>query len=40
VLLSVTDADVNVWPVSPVMFAPADAFVVVAQFFSRCSQPF
>src|SRR3954469_3377750 len=40
VLLSVNDADVNVWPVSPVMFAPADAFVVVAQFFSRCSQPF
>src|SRR4051794_29568706 len=40
VLLSVNDADVNVWPVSPVMSAPADAFVVVAQFFSRCSQPF
>jgi hypothetical protein len=40
VLLSVNDADVNGWPVSPVMFAPADAFVVVAQFFSRCSQPF
>jgi hypothetical protein len=36
--LSVNDADSNV-PVTPVMSAPAAAFVVVAQFFSRWSQP-
>src|SRR5947208_14563317 len=39
VLASVNDAEVNVCPSSPVMSAPAAAFVDVAQFFSRWSTP-
>jgi hypothetical protein len=38
-LASVNDADENVWPSRPVIDAPADAFVAVEQFFSRCSTP-
>ena len=30
------DADWNVWPLTPVISAPAAAFVAVGQFFSRC----
>src|SRR5579864_3228674 len=38
-LASVNDADENVWPSRPVIDAPADALVVVGQFFSRCRTP-
>jgi hypothetical protein len=38
-LARVNDPDENVWPSSPVIDAPADAFVAVAQFFSRWSTP-
>ena len=38
-LASVNEAEVNVWPSAPVMSAPAAAFTVVAQFFSRWSVP-
>src|SRR3954447_6021723 len=38
-LASVNDADVNVWPVNPVMSAPAAASAVVGHFFSRWSTP-
>src|SRR3954451_2684390 len=38
-LASVNDADWNVWPVRPVMSAPAAAFVGVGQFLARCSTP-
>src|SRR5438128_2769914 len=37
---SVNEAEVKVWPSSPVMSAPAAAFVDVAQFFSRWRTPF
>jgi hypothetical protein len=37
VLASVNEADWNVWPLRPVMSAPAAAFVDVGQFFSRCN---
>jgi hypothetical protein len=37
VLARVNDADWNVWPLTPVMSAPAAAFVAVGQFFSRCN---
>src|SRR5439155_10740514 len=39
VLASVNDADVNGWPVRPVMSPKALAFVAVGQFFSRWSTP-
>src|SRR5665213_2503384 len=39
VFARVKDALENVCPSAPVMLAPADAFVVVAQFFTRCSTP-
>jgi hypothetical protein len=32
----VNDDDWNVWPETPVISAPAAAFVAVGQFFSRC----
>src|ERR1700680_3434868 len=38
-LASVNDADVKDWPPSPVISAPADAFVVVAQFLARWRTP-
>src|SRR5262249_24422717 len=37
---SVNEADANACPLRPVMVAPADALVVVAQFFARWSTPF
>src|SRR5690348_16300705 len=38
-LASVNDADWKVWPLSPVMSAPAAAFVAVGQFFARWRTP-
>jgi hypothetical protein len=38
-LASVNEADVNVCPSSPVISAPAAAFVDVGQVFSRCRTP-
>lgn len=38
-LASVKVALVNAWPSSPVMSAPAAAFVLSTQFFSRWSTP-
>ena len=38
-LASVNEADANVWPVNPVMSAPAAALVAVGQFLARCSTP-
>src|SRR5262249_29058447 len=40
VLASVNDADSSGWLVRPVMLAPAEAVVAVAQLFSRWSTPF
>ena len=36
-LSSVNAADWKVWPLTPVISAPAAALAVVAQVFSRCS---
>ena len=39
VLASVNEADVNGWPLTPVIVAYADAFVSVAHGLARCSTP-
>jgi hypothetical protein len=36
---SVNDADVNVCPLTPVIVAPAEAFVSVVHGFDRCNTP-